>query len=185
MVSLARPNRLKSDQLEAAGGGLTTHRRLLSRYREVERREAIARERADQTRRRQGQSVSHSPQGSTSESGCTGEGAARVNQPAPTSEIGCTPPVKSAVTTSKAACKTAVRTVVACLADFRPRSSDQHRGAGQESNLLVGALARDRLTPLDLAVAREKPPVGAQGGGGADDDGRAGRAPITRAAGHP
>jgi len=31
---------------------------------------------------------------------------------------------------------------------------------GQESNLLVGALARDRLTPLDLAVAREKPPVG-------------------------
>ena len=49
----------------------------------------------------------------------------------------------------------------------------------------AGALARDRLTLLDLAVAREKPSVGAQGGGGADDDGCAGRAPITRAVGHP
>jgi hypothetical protein len=31
---------------------------------------------------------------------------------------------------------------------------------GLAAAALVGALARDRLTPLDLAVAREKPPVG-------------------------
>jgi len=58
-------------------------------------------------------------------------------------------------------------------------------GAAQES-LLVQEPAEDAYGRDAYGrQARCLSPVASQGGGGSDDDGRAGRAPITRGAGHP